>query len=94
MSNDFADIRQIVSKVPDAQVMSDLDASVAWAKEQGADLVVRPLTEDIDVHHPIADLIKQFKIYLDFPVTFVTGIQPQRACRKGYLLPGRLPLPF
>jgi carboxymethylenebutenolidase len=34
---DFADIRQIVSKVPDAQVMSDLDASVAWAKEQGAD---------------------------------------------------------
>jgi carboxymethylenebutenolidase len=30
----FADI---VSKVPDAQVMSDLDACVAWAKGQGAD---------------------------------------------------------
>ena len=27
----------IVSKVPDAQVMSDLDASVAWAAEQGGD---------------------------------------------------------
>jgi len=27
----------IVSKVPDAQVMSDLDASVAWAAKQGGD---------------------------------------------------------
>ena len=26
---------QVVSKVPDAQVMSDLDASVAWAKKSG-----------------------------------------------------------
>lgn len=28
-------ISQIVSKVPDAQVMADLDATVAWAKGQG-----------------------------------------------------------
>ncbi len=28
-------ISQVVSKVPDAQVMSDLDATVAWAKETG-----------------------------------------------------------
>jgi carboxymethylenebutenolidase len=28
---DIAQIRQIVSKVPDAQVLSDLDATVAWA---------------------------------------------------------------
>jgi carboxymethylenebutenolidase len=28
---------EIVSKVPDAQVMSDLDACVAWARGQGAD---------------------------------------------------------
>jgi carboxymethylenebutenolidase len=28
---------EVVSKVPDAQVMGDLDASVAWAKAQGAD---------------------------------------------------------
>ncbi len=34
---DFADIRKIVSKVPDAQVMSDLDATAAWAKESGGD---------------------------------------------------------
>jgi carboxymethylenebutenolidase len=27
----------VVSKVPDAQVMGDLDACVAWAKAQGAD---------------------------------------------------------
>ena len=28
---DIAEIRKVVSKVPDAQVMSDLDAAVAWA---------------------------------------------------------------
>jgi carboxymethylenebutenolidase len=28
---DIADIRKVVSQVPDAQVMSDLDATVAWA---------------------------------------------------------------
>ncbi len=31
----FQDILNIVSKVPDAQVMSDLDATVAWAKSTG-----------------------------------------------------------
>jgi carboxymethylenebutenolidase len=31
----FNDILKIVSKVPDAQVMSDLDAAVAWAKGTG-----------------------------------------------------------
>ena len=31
----FQDILKIVSKVPDAQVMSDLDATVAWAKTTG-----------------------------------------------------------
>lgn len=30
-------IAEVVSKVPDAQVMGDLDASVAWARSQGAD---------------------------------------------------------
>jgi carboxymethylenebutenolidase len=30
-------IAEVVSKVPDAQVMSDLDACVAWATGQGAD---------------------------------------------------------
>jgi carboxymethylenebutenolidase len=30
-------IAEVVSKVPDAQVMGDLDACVAWAKGQGAD---------------------------------------------------------
>ncbi len=30
-------LAEVVSKVPDAQVMGDLDASVAWAKSQGAD---------------------------------------------------------
>ena len=30
--DNFQDILKIVSKVPDAQVMSDLDATVAWAK--------------------------------------------------------------
>jgi len=28
---------EVIGKVPDAQVMGDLDASVAWAKAQGAD---------------------------------------------------------
>jgi carboxymethylenebutenolidase len=32
---DFAKIFDIVNKVPDAQVMSDLDAAVAWAKGTG-----------------------------------------------------------
>jgi carboxymethylenebutenolidase len=32
---DFQDILKIVMKVPDAQVMSDLDATVAWAKSTG-----------------------------------------------------------
>ena len=32
---DIEEIRQIVGKVPDAQVMSDLDATVAWAKGIG-----------------------------------------------------------
>lgn len=31
----IAEIRPIVSKVPDAQVMSDLDAAAAWAKKNG-----------------------------------------------------------
>lgn len=30
-------IAEVISKVPDAQVMGDLDASVAWARGQGAD---------------------------------------------------------
>ena len=30
-------VSEVISKVPDAQVMSDLDASLAWAKGQGAD---------------------------------------------------------
>jgi carboxymethylenebutenolidase len=30
-------IGKVVSKVPDAQVMSDLDATVAWAKDAGGD---------------------------------------------------------
>jgi carboxymethylenebutenolidase len=32
---DFNEIRKIVAKVPDAQVMSDLDATVAYAKKSG-----------------------------------------------------------
>ena len=32
---DIQDIIKIVSKVPDSQVMSDLDATVAWAKKTG-----------------------------------------------------------
>jgi carboxymethylenebutenolidase len=31
----FEEIRKVVAKVPDAQVMSDLDATVAWAKKSG-----------------------------------------------------------
>jgi len=34
---EFKDILAIVSKVPDAQVASDLDATVAWAATQGGD---------------------------------------------------------
>jgi carboxymethylenebutenolidase len=30
-------IAEVISKVPDAQVMTDLDATVAWARGQGAD---------------------------------------------------------
>ncbi|MBE7419015.1 MAG: dienelactone hydrolase family protein [Ideonella sp.] len=30
-------VSEVIVKVPDAQVMGDLDASVAWAKAQGAD---------------------------------------------------------
>jgi carboxymethylenebutenolidase len=33
--SDFKDLMPIVSSVPDAQVMSDLDATVAWAKASG-----------------------------------------------------------
>ncbi|HSQ72880.1 MAG TPA: dienelactone hydrolase family protein [Rubrivivax sp.] len=29
---------EVIAKVPDSQVMGDLDATVAWAKEQGADI--------------------------------------------------------
>ena len=31
-------IAEVISKVPDGQVMGDLDATVAWAKGQGADV--------------------------------------------------------
>ena len=31
-------IAEVISKVPDAQVMGDLDACLAWAKGQGADI--------------------------------------------------------
>jgi carboxymethylenebutenolidase len=31
-------IAEVISKVPDAQVMGDLDATLAWAKTQGADV--------------------------------------------------------
>jgi carboxymethylenebutenolidase len=33
---DFKDILAIVGKVPDAQVMSDIDSEVAWARKNGA----------------------------------------------------------
>lgn len=32
---DIDEIRKVVSKVPDAQVLADLDATVAWIKESG-----------------------------------------------------------
>lgn len=38
---DFQEIFKIVAKVPDAQVMSDLDATVAWAKATGSADVAR-----------------------------------------------------
>lgn len=38
---DFQDILKIVSKVPDSQVMADLDATVAWAKSTGKADVAR-----------------------------------------------------
>ena len=31
-------VAEVINKVPDAQVMGDLDASVAWAETQGADV--------------------------------------------------------
>jgi carboxymethylenebutenolidase len=31
-------VAEVISKVPDAQVMADLDATLAWAKTQGADV--------------------------------------------------------
>ena len=33
--DDIQSVRAVVDKVPDAQVMTDLDATVAWAKESG-----------------------------------------------------------
>lgn len=33
--SDIEEIRKVVSKVPDAQVMADLDAAVAWVKASG-----------------------------------------------------------
>ncbi|HSF47647.1 MAG TPA: dienelactone hydrolase family protein [Burkholderiales bacterium] len=33
--SDFSEIRKVVSQVPDAQVMGDLDATVAWAEATG-----------------------------------------------------------
>lgn len=35
---DIAEIRKVVSKVPDAQVMSDLDATVAWAMKSAKEI--------------------------------------------------------
>jgi carboxymethylenebutenolidase len=37
-------IAEVVSKVPDAQVMSDLDATMAWARGQGADVSKTAIT--------------------------------------------------
>ena len=34
---EIEEVRAVVAKVPDAQVMSDLDATVAWAAENGGD---------------------------------------------------------
>src|SRR5207245_8409794 len=40
--SDVNEIREkVVSKVPDSQVMADLDAPVAWAKDSGAGNVER-----------------------------------------------------
>ena len=38
---DIDEIRKVVSKVPDAQVLADLDATVAWIKESGEGNVER-----------------------------------------------------
>ena len=37
-------IAEVISKVPDAQVMGDLDATVAWAKAEGADTTKTGIT--------------------------------------------------
>ena len=37
-------ISEVISKVPDAQVMGDLDAALAWAKTQGADISKSAIT--------------------------------------------------
>ncbi len=37
-------IAEVISKVPDAQVMGDLDASLAWAKAEGADTTKTGIT--------------------------------------------------
>ena len=37
-------ITEVINKVPDAQVMADLDASLAWAKGQGADTARTAIT--------------------------------------------------
>ena len=37
-------VAEVINKVPDAQVMADLDASVAWARTQGADVSKLALT--------------------------------------------------
>jgi carboxymethylenebutenolidase len=37
-------IAEVVSKVPDAQVMADLDATMAWARGQGADVSKTAIT--------------------------------------------------
>jgi len=37
-------VAEVISKVPDAQVMGDLDATVAWAKAEGADTTKTGIT--------------------------------------------------
>jgi len=37
-------VAEVISKVPDAQVMSDLDATLVWAKGQGADTTKTAVT--------------------------------------------------
>jgi carboxymethylenebutenolidase len=37
-------IAEVIAKVPDAQVMADLDATLAWAKAQGADTAKTGIT--------------------------------------------------